>query len=401
MTGTEVLADRYELRGVLGCGGMAEVRDGWDARLDRPVAVKLLHPSLRAQPDVRARFEDEARSAARLSHPNIVGVHDFGEQDGVPFLVMERLPGRTLADVLEHGPMPTHQARAMLGDVLAALEAAHDAGVLHRDIKPGNILVSTAGDTLKVADFGIAKTGGSAHTLTGQLVGTIAYMSPERVSGAPASIADDLYAVGVMAYEAVTGRDAFPQDNPLALARAILDDPPPPLRALGLPDPDLAAVIDRAMTRDPAQRFATAGQMRAALAGDRTAMFAAGPPPPGRPTTRVLDAPLPGPPTQATQGAGRARTALVAAGVLVAFAVAIMALAMDPFSDAPVTKPISTSTEVPAPPPASALPPPPPPTSVAPPVSVAPAAQQPFPPPPAEQPKPKKAGGGNGKGNGK
>lgn len=174
MSSSDVLGDRYELRGVLGCGGMAEVRDAWDTRLDRPVAVKLLHPALRAQPDVRARFADEARSAARLCHPNIVAVHDFGEHDDVPYIVMERLPGRTLADIFAQGPVPSAQVRAMLGDVLSALEVAHGAGVLHRDIKPGNILVTAGADRLKVADFGIAKSGGAAHTLTGQLVGTIA-----------------------------------------------------------------------------------------------------------------------------------------------------------------------------------------------------------------------------------
>jgi serine/threonine-protein kinase len=213
-------------------------------------------------------------------------------------------------------------------------------------------------------------------------------------------VADDLYAVGVMAYEAVTGRDAFPQDNPLALARAILDDPPPPLRASGIDDAGLAAVIDRAMVRDPAQRFATAAQMRAALAGDRTALFAAGPPAPVRTGTRVLDAPLPGPPTaSAPRAAGRARTALVAAGVLVAFAVAIAALAMDPFSDAPATKPISTSTPVPPPPPPSALPPPPPPAGTPAPASLAPIDVQPV--QEAAPPKPEKADKGTGNGNGR
>lgn len=400
MTSPDVLADRYELRGVLGCGGMAEVRDGWDTRLDRAVAVKLLHPGLRAQSDVRGRFEDEARSAARLSHPNIVGVHDFGEQDGVPYLVMERLPGRTLADVLERGPMPTRQVRAMLGDVLAALAVAHEAGVLHRDIKPGNILVTADGAGLKVADFGIAKSGGAAHTLTGQLVGTIAYMSPERVSGSPASVADDLYAVGVMAYEAVLGRAAFPHDNPIALARAILDDPPTPLRDFGLDDPELAAVIDQAMAHDPARRFAGARQMRAALAGDHTALLAPAPAP-APPTTRVFAAPV-----TTVSAPGRGRTALVAGGVLVAFAVAVLALVADPFAGTTTPKPISTSTTVPPP-----LPPPPP-SAAAPPPSVVPSPSEPTAAPvvpvvqqpaPAQQPKPAKAGQskGNGNGNGK
>ena len=193
---SELLGGRYELRGVLGRGGMAEVRDGWDTRLDRAIAIKLLHPALNTQPDIRRRFEDEARSAARLSHPNIVSVYDSGEHDGRLFIIMERLPGDTLHDRIAQGPLPPAQVHAMLDGVLAALSLAHAANVLHRDIKPSNILVSSDGVPMKVADFGIAKTAGAAETMTGQIVGTMAYMSPERIAGAPASIADDLYAVG-------------------------------------------------------------------------------------------------------------------------------------------------------------------------------------------------------------
>lgn len=414
VTGRELLGERYELRDVLGCGGMAEVRDGWDTRLARPVAVKLLHPGLRSQPDVVARFEDEARSAARLTHPNVVAVHDFGEQDGTPFIVMERLPGRTLADVMAAGPMPPAAVRDMVDDVLAALEVAHAAGVLHRDIKPSNILLSSSGDSLKVADFGIAKTGGAAHTLTGQLVGTIAYMSSERIAGAPASVADDLYAVGVMAYEALLGHPAFPHDNPITLARAILDDPPPPLSTgAGVADTRLAAVVDRAMAHDGAQRFGSAAQMRAALRDWRAASA-----PMTGTVTEVLPAPTvalaarPHPPRRR-----RIRPALAAAGVLVAFAVAVVSLAMGPFSTSAPPEPVSTSTTVPPPP--SALPAPASvPIPVDPPVSAAPVVEQqvqPAPPPVpaagprAEPPTPPAAGNGpkgpgnngNGHGNGK
>lgn len=386
MTGPELLVGRYELREVLGLGGMAEVRDGWDTRLNRAVAIKRLHPALRAQPDVRSRFEAEARSAAALSHPNIVAVHDYGEDDGTPFIVMERLPGRTLGDVIAAGPMSPAQVRSMLDEVLAALEVAHAAGVLHRDIKPGNILLSADANSLKVADFGIAKTGGAAHTTTGQIIGTLAYMSPERVAGAPASVADDLYAVGVMAYEALLARRAFPQDNPAAVARAIMDDPPPPVTAFRTDvDPVLAAVIERAMVRDPRQRFTSATQMRAALAG---AVPVTAPP---RPATRVLAAPLP--PTAlgpARRGRSRTRALAGAVGILAAFAIAAVALAMDPFSSTPA--PVSTSTTAPPPPPSS---------------SVAPVVEQPVveqpregPPPKNEHKKPKGPGHNNGKGNG-
>lgn len=336
MTGREMLAGRYELRDLLGCGGMAEVRDGWDTRLSRPVAVKLLHPHLDSDPGIRGRFEDEARSAAALSHPNIVSVHDSGVHDGRPFIIMERLPGRTLADVMADGPMPPEQVRSVLDDVLAALSAAHAAGVLHRDIKPANILVATTGDHMKVADFGIAKTGGAAHTTTGQIVGTLCYMSPERITGAPASVRDDLYAVGVIGYEALLGRRAFPQDNPAALARAIIDaPPPPPVGAVRNDvDPVLAQVVDRAMSRDPRLRFGSAAQMRAALAGDAVALHAgiipAAQPP--RPGTKVLAQPLPpsraypAPPPAPPQRRTRARGYLIAAAAVVAFVVAGLAV---------------------------------------------------------------------------
>jgi serine/threonine protein kinase len=200
-----LLAGRYEVRGRLGSGGMAEVRDGWDTRLRRPIAIKLLHPALSAQNDIRNRFDAEAHAAAALNHPNIVAVHDSGEHDGTPFIVMERLPGETLADQIARGQLSQARVHAMLDNVLAALTAAHRAAILHRDIKPGNILLAAGGEVMKVADFGIAKTPEATCTLTGQVVGTIAYLSPERLAGAPACVADDLYAVGVVGYKHLPG----------------------------------------------------------------------------------------------------------------------------------------------------------------------------------------------------
>jgi serine/threonine-protein kinase len=387
MTGHEMLVDRYALRGVLGRGGMAEVREGWDTRLNRPVAIKLLHPALGAELDVRRRFEDEARSAAQLCHQNIVTVYDFGEHQGRPFIVMERLPGQTLADVITAGPMPAHHVRAMLDDVLAGLTVAHRAGVLHRDIKPGNILVSAPGDAMKVADFGIAKTGGAAHTMTGQIVGTMCYMSPERLAGAPASIGDDLYAVGLMGYEALLGRRLFQQDNPAALARAIMDSPPPPVGTVRPDvDPVLAAVIDRAVTRDPLQRFSSAEHMRAALAGDRRALIEGAVPVPSKPATKVLDGPpIPDtrhPPLPPKRRRTAGRRYGIAAGALGALAISAVALAMDPSSSAPAPQPVSTSTSVP---PAPIVAPPP-----------SPVVQQPAPEVENDQGPP---GNGHGKGN--
>ena len=358
MQAPEVLGGRYELRGVLGRGGMAEVRDGWDIRLDRPVAVKLLYPVFNAQPDNRMRFEVEARAAATLNHPHIVSVHDSGEHAGMPYIVMERLSGQTLADVIAQGPLPQPQVRSILDEVLSALAAAHAAGILHRDIKPANILFSTSGHT-KVADFGIAKSAGSAHTLTGQIVGTMAYLSADRIAGRPASVADDLYAVGVVGYEALAGCRAFPQENLAELARAVTEDTPPPLAMLPPDaDPALASVIERAMARDPGWRFGSANEMRAALAGRIGA--------PVRPATRVLAAPLPDPTTMVVAPGvrrNRSRWYLGLAAAVVAVLVAAIAFIVDSASQPAVPEPASTSTSVTPPPTASFVPPPPPSTT--------------------------------------
>ncbi|MCG7594455.1 serine/threonine-protein kinase [Mycobacterium sp. PSTR-4-N] len=401
MTGRELLAGRYELRGLLGRGGMAEVRDGWDTRLCRPVAVKVLHPHMADDPELRRRFEVEAKAAAALEHPNVVAVHDFGEHDGAPFIVMERLPGRTLHDMMGAGPMAPHQVRAILDDVLAGLNVAHAAGVLHRDVKPGNVLVSSSGDRMKVADFGIAKTGGGAETKTGQIIGTLCYMSPERVTGAPASVADDLYAVAVIGYEALVGHRAFPHDNPVALARAIIDTPPPPLSQMRTDiDPALAAVITRGMARDPAHRFGGADHMRAALAGDPAALAAPRPVAAApRPATRVMATPLPPtagypppPPVRATRGRRNPRRVILAgAAIAAAFVVSALALALDPFSSSPSPASVTTSTSVTPPP----TPPPTEPSSATPVTSAPPPAVAPAP-----APEPRGGGPGPGHGNG-
>jgi serine/threonine-protein kinase len=284
-----LLSGRYELRDVLGRGGMAEVRDAWDTRLSRAVAVKLLHPGLATDAENRGRFENEARSAAALSHPNIVAIHDSGEHNGTPFIVMERLPGNTLADLIARGPLPETVVRTVLAEVLAALGAAHRAGVLHRDIKPGNILFTSSG-MAKVADFGIAKTTETTHTVAGQIVGTVAYLSPERLSGKPAMPSDDLYAVGAVGYEALTGRRAFPQNTLGSLSHAIMTQRPPALATLR-PDvaPALAALIERAMAPQAQWRFGSADQMHWGLSGRGPGLV--GPPP--RPPTMVMTSPLP------------------------------------------------------------------------------------------------------------
>ena len=266
MFAPELLGGRYELRGVLGRGGMAEVREGYDTHTAQIVAIKLLYPGFDSNPDYLRRFWAEAQSAAALRHPNIVTVYGAGAHNGTPFIVMERLPGRSLADLIADGPVAPAYVRAMLSDVLAALATAHAAGILHRDIKPANILFTETG-AARVADFGLAKGPDTGRTETGRIMGTMAYMSPERLAGRPATVADDLYAVGVVGYEALSGRRAFPEENLVALANAITENPPPPVSVLRPDiDPQLSAIVDRAMTLEPSARFVSAQAMRAELA---------------------------------------------------------------------------------------------------------------------------------------
>lgn len=262
----EILDDRYEVGEVIGRGGMGEVRRGTDRRLGREVAIKFLRGDLAQQPEVRNRFEHEARAAARLMHPAAVTVFDSGESDGIPFLVMERLTGRTLADELRSGPLAENQVRQLAIDVLGALGAAHALGILHRDVKPGNLLF-TDGGSVKLADFGIAKSADLAdQTMTGQLVGTAAYLAPERLRGNEATPASDLYALGVVLYEALTGVKPFEGDTPMSVAYAVDTTEAPRVRA-AVPDVDdrLDEVIHRALAKDPDHRFATAAEMAAAL----------------------------------------------------------------------------------------------------------------------------------------
>lgn len=330
---TAALGGRYELRGVLGRGGMAEVHDGWDSRLSRPVAVKLLYPALAADEVTRRRFENEARAAAALNHPNIVAIHDSGEDHGTPYIVMERLPGPTLAEEIAAGPLSADRVRWVLSDLLGALTAAHDSGILHRDIKPGNVLITKSG-AAKLADFGIAKTDGAAHTRVGMVFGTANYLSPQRITGKPASPSDDLYALGVLGYEALTRRLPFERDNPVATMRAVLEEPLTPIGVLRPDvDPALIHVLERAMSRDPAYRFASAAEMRAAL---QTA-----PVPPVRPAPpATLMLPPPPPPRRS-----RVQMTFLTAGLLAGIVLAAILLISDPPPQrAPVT-PVTTSVE--------------------------------------------------------
>ena len=267
-----LIAGRYEVGELLGRGGMAEVYAGTDLRLTRPVAIKLLQESMAARDEVRLRFEAEARAAAAILQPHAVAVYDSGEHEGVPYIVMERLPGDTLADRIAIGPVLTGaEARTFGRQVLGALDAAHRVGMVHRDVKPGNILLTHEGSA-KIADFGIAKSielsaGSVDLTGTGQLVGTPAYIAPEQLGGEPASPLSDIYALGVVLYEGLVGSKPYEADNAMVAARAVIEGDHVPLATLR-PDLDDALVraVERAMDRDPQARFPSAAAMGAALA---------------------------------------------------------------------------------------------------------------------------------------
>ena len=264
----DVLADRYRLGSAVGHGSMGQVHLAEDLRLARPVAIKSLRPELARYPDVRQRFGQEARAAARISHPNVVRVYDSGEEGRIPYLVMECLPGTSLVDELAWGTLEPRRARRVGLDVLGALDAAHRLGVVHRDVKPGNILLSATLDgPVKVSDFGIAKSADD-HSVTdsGALVGTPAYLAPERVAGEPAGPASDLYSLGVVLFEALAGRRPYQGETALALALAIhMGDGPSLLELRPDLDPALAAIVERALARDPSDRWDSAGAMAEAL----------------------------------------------------------------------------------------------------------------------------------------
>ena len=272
-----MLGGRYELRDRLGSGGMATVYEAHDDLLGRAVAIKLLRSEGLTEPTARERFAAEARSAASLTHPHAVAVYDVGTGDEQPFIVMELVRGGTLEDVIEEGPMDVAPAVAVGSQVLAALHAAHRRGIVHRDVKPANILVPegivpTKPEQLpgiKLGDFGIAKATADATvglTQVGQVIGTPKYLSPEQVKGERATPQSDLYATAVVLYEMLAGHPPFQQDTALALALAHREDEPPPLNGLRRDlDPNLAALVHQALAKDPADRPRDANEMREAL----------------------------------------------------------------------------------------------------------------------------------------
>lgn len=278
VTTTQVLGGRYALGEVLGTGGMATVWRATDEVLAREVAVKVLRPQYAADAGFAARFEREARDVAQLSHPRLVTVFDSGIDNGNPFIVMELVAGRTLRQVLDDaGRLPPARAAGIAAAVCEALEVAHAAGLVHRDIKPANIALS--GDEVKVLDFGIARADGSAGgTPTLGALGTAAYLSPEQASGRPAVPQSDLYSLGCVLFEMLTGGPPFTADSAVGLAfRHVNDDPGlPSARQPGVPA-QLDRITARLLAKDPAARPASAAAVRAdllaALDPDATPVF--------------------------------------------------------------------------------------------------------------------------------
>jgi eukaryotic-like serine/threonine-protein kinase len=268
----------YEVVAPLGAGGMGEVYRARDARLERDVAVKILPQHLSSDPDLKARFEREARSISALSHPHICHLYDIGSQDGTDYLVMELLEGQTLAQRLERGPLPVKQVLERGIEIAEALEKAHKNGIVHRDLKPGNIMVTKSG--AKLLDFGLAKpTGGMAAmtsasvntmskplTAEGKIVGTYQYMAPEQVEGKDADARTDIFAFGAVLYEMVSGKRAFGGKSQISVLSAILESDPNPLSASQpLIPAALDHVIQRALAKDPEERWQSAADMKAEL----------------------------------------------------------------------------------------------------------------------------------------
>jgi beta-lactam-binding protein with PASTA domain len=256
------LEARYRIGGRIARGGMATVYEAVDQRLDRTVALKVMHPGLGDDDEFAARFVSEARSAARLSHPNVVAVYDQGNDDGTVFLAMELVEGHTLRDtVSKEAPMSPARALALLEPVVSALAAAHRAGLVHRDVKPENVLIADDG-RVKVADFGLAKavSGQTQHTATGVLIGTVSYIAPELVVEGRSDARADVYAVGVILYELLTGTKPHQGESPIQVAYKHVheDVPTPSAKVDGVPD-YVDALVARATARDREQRPADAG----------------------------------------------------------------------------------------------------------------------------------------------
>ena len=293
-TGTQL--GPHEILGPLGAGGMGEVYKARDTRLDREVAIKVLPPHLADSPLLRQRLEREAKAISSLSHPHICALHDIGRQDGIDYLVMEYLEGQTLAQRLEKGPLPQDKALGIATEIADALHQAHKQGVVHRDLKPGNIMLTSTG--AKLLDFGLAKsttesgpagnmtaapTMTSPLTVEGTVVGTFQYMAPEQLEGAEASTRSDIFAFGAVLYEMLTGVKPFAGKTQASLVAAILKEMPTPLsQSLPEVNPALERMVTTCLEKDPDQRRQSMHDVLLELRWLQTAGSAAGVPAPAR-----------------------------------------------------------------------------------------------------------------------
>ena len=273
MTTPQHLSDRYEVGEILGFGGMSEVHLARDLRLHRDVAIKVLRADLARDPSFYLRFRREAQNAAALNHPAIVAVYDTGEADTptgpLPYIVMEYVDGVTLRDIVHtEGPMPAQRAIEVIADACQALNFSHQHGIIHRDVKPANIMISKTG-AVKVMDFGIARAiadAGNPVTQTAAVIGTAQYLSPEQARGVKVDARSDVYSLGCVLYEMLTGEPPFVGDSPVAVAyQHVREDPVPPSARHADISPDLDAVVLKALSKNPDNRYQTAAEMRADL----------------------------------------------------------------------------------------------------------------------------------------
>src|SRR5690242_18066137 len=300
MTTPRLLSDRYELGDTLGYGGMSEVHRGLDKRLGRDVAVKVLRADLARDPQFQLRFRREAQNAAALNHPAIVAVYDTGEVQSdfgpLPYIVMEYVDGHTLREIVKtQGPLSQQRVIEIMADVCAALDFSHKHNIIHRDVKPANIMINRAG-AVKVMDFGIARALGEGQnvTQTAAVIGTAQYLSPEQARGEAVDARSDVYAAGCVLYELLTGEPPFTGDSPVAVAyQHVREDPKSPSEVNPAIPPSLDAIVLKALSKNPANRYQSAAEMRSDLvrvrsgqaplapavmsADERTAMMAAGP----------------------------------------------------------------------------------------------------------------------------
>ncbi|WP_019811018.1 Stk1 family PASTA domain-containing Ser/Thr kinase [Saccharomonospora halophila] len=273
MSAPRLLSNRYELGDTLGYGGMSEVHNGHDIRLGREVAVKILRADLARDPQFQERFRREAQNAAALNHPAIVAVYDTGEADTeygpLPYIVMEYVEGRTLRDIVKtEGPLSEKRAMEVMADVCAALDFSHRHGIVHRDVKPANVMITRNG-AVKVMDFGIARAvhdGQAAMTQTAAVIGTAQYLSPEQARGETVDARSDVYSAGCVLYELVTGDPPFTGDSPVAVAyQHVREQPAPPSSVNPGLSPELDAVVLTALTKGTDNRYQSAAEMRSDL----------------------------------------------------------------------------------------------------------------------------------------